>query len=300
MSALSTLRRMPLSLQVLTGVLLISPLWTTWYLGDPWTVWERAKTPASAMMIATYWVFPWLAVAGLLSRSIISLPLLLGMGLGLVGIAYQTGDGWTRSLGLGAVLVMITTSIALLRRDILYPFMVRRRRYWRRFARSNVNFSVSLLAPGDSAATTQELKSTVPAVVHDCSIGGLGLSVELESFDQTPFRQAGSQLRVQTKDGLTVDAQVVAIRAVDPVYQVGLAVPDPRAMERLILAIPKRANKSLSFTMTRLWARESVRRSVMAIWIFSIFCTFFMQSCNEFYRGATALEEEAYQTEQGQ
>jgi hypothetical protein len=185
------------------------------------------------------------------------------------------------------VLAMSVLGLLIISKDTLYPFFSGTDRFWRKVTRLYSKYKLNLV---------QEDGTRISVNLQDCSLTGIGISVEEETprslLAQFPV---GQHVQLELNSTTLVSAELVWTREVDSVRYAGFAVADQAAMENLIRELPLPTEGSRFFHWwNKNWATTSFRRSAVLAWVLTLAGVVGIPSCSKKSGAAISTDNSSF------
>lgn len=253
---------LPPFLLTLVCICAVVPFWALSFLPPPWGELDHLTRYA-------FYFGPWLVVASVFARTTLLLPAFL---IECMALGSQV-DG-ARA---GVVVVMTILGVVLTREDMLFPLLQKRLRGFRSTNRLRVSEKAYIVPPEGRS---------LPAMIENVSVTGLGLSGPEGTLGALiRDRGQGGTIRMELPVGpqkLLVDATIVWFRFTPPLVQLGVTVAQQTTMERFLAGLSARpVSRGRPSRFANLWARSSVRRTAMVLWIASLMGAFGSPACGD-------------------
>lgn len=173
---------MPTPILVMFFVFLLTPLVSLSFIERPWVIYAREGFWRATTVTLTYWLIPLGLCYALAFKHYLFLPLYGGQCLALLLHSILYSNTLPLDMALARyVLIAFMAYIGFFfgNKDILYPFLTKDFRIWRKTRRLRVTYEIQLM--GDRP------EHRIPAKIKDCSAVGMAVSIEqkhLQSFLQ--------------------------------------------------------------------------------------------------------------------
>lgn len=267
---------LPKPLAVLVGVFFLMPLTSLAFHGMPWTLFAREGWFATFVVIAAYWVGPWLLVGAVLIRRYLFFPFyllecaMLGIHCHYYGQALPTELLLFRYLFIG---VMAYLGVLLTNRDFLFPFLSGTGRAWRKAHRYDVEVGLQI--------TTTQANERVEALMENCSATGMGIRIPKTQFKGFLKKmRRGHRLKVHIDStGLetSLPVEVVWLYEYPDYWTLGLRVLDTGPMIRFVAAVTGLENRIRPMELSHMQLLEAdMRDTAFVIWVLFILLSFGM------------------------
>jgi hypothetical protein len=265
---------LPRSLAVMVGVFFLMPLTSLAFHGAPWSVYAREGFTHAAIVVAAYWIAPWLLVGAILVRRFLFFPFYLFQCLLLAVHSYVYGNAlpWDL-LAVRYVLVacMAYLGVLLTNRDFLFPFLSKNGRAWRKARRFDVGVGLQLTAEGRN--------ERVEALMENCSATGMGIRIPKEYFRGFLKKlRRGNRMCVHIDcTGLrtTLPVEVVWVFEYESYWTLGLRVLDTENMIRFVTAVTGLEESGQPMQTPHLQLLENdMRQTAFVLWMLFIMLSF--------------------------
>lgn len=265
---------LPRPLGVMVGIFLLMPL-TSWAVhGTPWELYSREGIYRVLVVLAGYWLAPWLLVGAILLRRFLFFPFYLFQ-CALLGVhCYVFGQSlpWDL-LVVRYILVacMAYLGVLLTNRDFLFPFLSKSGRAWRKARRYDVNVGLQLLFDGHD--------ERVEALMENCSSTGIGIKIAKEHFHGNIKKlRRGHKLGVNldwTRLNKALPVEVVWIYEYQNYWTLGLRVLDTDSMMHFVAEVVGIQDNGRPLHNSHLQLLETdVRQTAFVLWIVFIMLSF--------------------------
>lgn len=258
----------------MVGVFILMPLTSLVFHGTPWSLYAREGWLHASVVVATYWVAPWLLVGAILVRRFLFFPFYIFQCalLGVHSYVYGQALPWDL-LMFRYVLVgcMAYLGLLLTNRDFLFPFLTKNGRAWRKARRYDVGVGLQL--------TTEGREERVEALMENCSATGMGIRIPKEHFKGFLKKlRRGHRLSVHidyTGTGTALPVEVVWLYEYESFWTLGLRVLDTETMIRFVSTVTDVEDRDSNLKKPHLELLETdVRQTAFFLWMFLILLSF--------------------------
>ncbi len=258
----------------MVGIFFLMPLTSLIFHGTPWALFAREGAFNTAVVIAAYWILPWLLVAAIVVRRFLFFPVYLVQCLLLALHSYVYGAELPWDLLLVRYLLvgcMAYLGLLLTNRDFLFPFLSKNGRAWRKARRYDVNVGLKITAGGRD--------ERVEALMENCSSTGMGIRIPKEHFKGYLKKlRRGHRLSVHIDwTGLkkSLPVEVVWVYEYEGYWTLGLRVLDTDNMIHFVSEVTGIEDKGSTLANSHLQLLENdVRQTAFVLWMVFIMLSF--------------------------